>query len=157
MKTSTKWLIGFGSAIGALVILAVILVMTLPGSTPLPPADTPEGTVMRYFEALREKDYETAYTFLSESALSANEWMDTFDEWVGSKGYYGQTDAVWRVRIMESEGFPSYALITLEISSFEPNASFSRSVDSYRQVYRVEKTGSGWKIREPLEIPWPVR
>lgn len=157
MKSSTKWLIGFGSAIGTLVILAIVLVLTLPGEKPLPPENTPEGVVIRYFKAIEQKNYEEAFSYLSETALAENEWMSTYDKWMEFRYYPGQSESIWRVTIIEVKNVDLTASVEVEISSFEPNASFSVPVHSYRQAYRLENTENGWKIREPLDIPWSIQ
>jgi hypothetical protein len=157
MKSSTKWLIGFGSAVALLVILAIVLVLALPGERPLPPENTPEGVVMRYFKALEEEDYREAYSCLSEAARADKEWVATFDSWMGYSHYPGQQESVWKVTIIEINTFDLTASVEIEISSFEPNAAFSVPVYSYREVYRLDNTESGWKIREPLDIPWQIR
>ncbi len=157
MKSSTKWLIGFGSVIGALVVLAIVLVLALPGEKQLPPENTPEGVVMRYFKALEEEDYREAYSYLSEESRAENEWVATFESWVGYNYYPEQRKSVWKVTVIEVDNYNLTASVDVEISSFEPNAAFSVPVYSYRQVYRLDNTESGWKIREPLDIPWQIR
>lgn len=66
MKTSSRMLIGFGSAIAVLIIVTVVLVLTLgQGSSATLPGDTPQGTIQRYLLAVQNKDYAEAYNFLA--------------------------------------------------------------------------------------------
>jgi hypothetical protein len=57
MKSSSRLLFAFGVTIGALVIYAIVLVLTMPGpETYLLSEDTTEGIVQRYFLALEAGD-----------------------------------------------------------------------------------------------------
>jgi hypothetical protein len=144
MKSSTKWLIGFGSAIGVLVILAIVLVLALPGEKPLPPEDTPEGVVMRYFKALEEEDYREAYSYLSEAARTDKDWVATFDSWVGYSYYPEQRKSVWKVTVIEVDKYDLTASVDVEISSFEPKRHFrSRFIPTGRYTGSIIRRAAG--------------
>ncbi len=66
MKTSNRFLLGFGIIIAAIVVLAVTLAVTGGNEqVKLLPETSPEGTVQRFLLAVKDHDYLKAYGFLA--------------------------------------------------------------------------------------------
>lgn len=151
MKSSNKWLLGFGTALGILVILAVVLVLTLPGSeeVELMPGDTPEGVVQRYLYAIKDSNYEEAYSYLSPSIQEEDSRYSTFEEWSGMFLYREQTDA-WRAIIGEPEIHGDKATVSITIEIFNPDGILSDPVDTRYYPFILEKQEGIWKIISPL-------
>jgi hypothetical protein len=158
LKSSSKWLAGFGVVIGALVILAVVLVLTLPGEDEreLPPENTPEGVVTRYLKAVEAGDYETVYGYLSRSALAENRDLDTFEEWVRYQPRQSG-DGAWKATITGTREYGEYTEVVVEISRFEPEPPFPNPVYSNQEVFILEREDGNWAIQNPLYIPWEIR
>ncbi|UCC17161.1 MAG: hypothetical protein JSU58_01025, partial [Dehalococcoidales bacterium] len=147
MKSSNKWLLGFGTAIGILVILAVVLVLTMPGNEEIEllPADTPEGVVQRYIFAIEDGNYEEAYDYLSPSALEEDLRYGTYEEWAGMFMYREWADA-WRAVIDEPEIRGDKATVSVTIEIFNPDGVFSNPVDTRYYPFTLEKQEGIWKI-----------
>lgn len=159
MKSSTKWLIGFGGVIVALVVTAVIMVAVMAGSDKdLPGENTPEGVVMRYFQALNDKDYETAYSYLSQDALSENQWLDTYSEWLidGTRGYNDSENA-WKVELGEIHRSDITTSIEVEITVLQPDLPFATNRYTQIELFQLSDLEDGWKITSPLGIPYQIR
>ncbi|MFC1943853.1 hypothetical protein ACFLWO_04700, partial [Chloroflexota bacterium] len=69
MKSSNRWLYIFGTVIGVMVIITVLLALTIgsPSEEALLGEETPEGTLQRFLLAVRDRDYLTAETYFSPS------------------------------------------------------------------------------------------
>ena len=151
MKSSNKWLLGFGTALGILVILAVVLVLTLPGSdeVELLPADTPDGVVQRYMFAIKDSNYEEAYSYLAPSVNDDDPRFNTYEEWSGMFLYDEWADA-WRAIIDEPEIRGERAIVNVTIEIFNPNGLFNDPVDTRYYPFILEKQEGVWKIISPL-------
>ncbi len=154
MKSSNKWLLGFGIALGILVILAIVLVLTMPGSdeVELLPEDTPEGVVQRYVYAIRDKDYEKAYSYLSPSAIADEGRYNSFEEW--SRMVVNRANP-WRATIGEAEYLGSKAFVTVTIETFDPEGIFRDPVLVWYYPFTLEQEDDIWKIISPIDMKIP--
>ncbi|UCD08481.1 MAG: hypothetical protein JSU79_08990 [Dehalococcoidales bacterium] len=153
MKSSNKWLLGFGTALGVLVILAVVLVLTMPGSdeVELLPEDTPGGVVQRYIYAINDGNFEEAYSYLSPSALEDDLRNGTYEDWSGMYMYREWADA-WRAIIDEPEILGEKATVNVRIEVFKPDGVFRDPVDTRYYYFTLENQEGAWKITSPLYI-----
>ena len=154
MSMSNKWLIGLGMALGVLVLLAVALTLATGGRRVTAyPADTPEGAVQRYLQALIVKDAELAYDFLSPDLRDQCPLADWLEQ---SRFAYSQLDdsevTLQRaLRVSDNE-----ALVTVAIGRIEgPGLIDVRPRQfSYDQDFRLRKQSDGvWRFSQS---PWPV-
>jgi hypothetical protein len=153
MKSSNKWLLGFGSALGILVILAIILVLTMPGSdeVELLPESTPEGVVQRYVIAIKNQDYGEAYGYLSASAIADEGRYNSFEEW--SRMFLNRDRGdPWRAVIGEAEYFDNKAFVDVTIEIFSPEGLFGDPVREMYYPFTLEQEGGVWKITSPLDV-----
>jgi hypothetical protein len=156
VKSSSRWLLIFGAAIGLLVIVAIVLVFTTarPGGEPLLPEDTPEGTVQRYLLALQAEDYITAYNYLSfppGELISYEEWRER------ARGYADNYEV--KVTLTESSVTDNEASVDVVfdvISSDEPfhNFPFGSPVSTHQRTFYLEQEGTSWKITSPTYVSW---
>jgi hypothetical protein len=152
MKSSNKWLLGFGSALGILVILAIVLVLAMPGSdeVKLLPENTPEGTVQRYVLAIKNRDYEEAYGYLSTSAITDEGRYSSFEEWSRMFLNRNRRDP-WRADIGEAEYLDNKAFVDVTIEIFSPGGLFGDPVRELYYPFTLEKQEGAWKIISPLD------
>ena len=161
MKSSSKWLIGFGAVIGALMITAIVLVLAIPTDDEgdLPPEGTPEGTVIRYLKAIESGNYTRAYGYLSKSALAEHEeysYMDTYEKWLKRYVYRPGGDA-WKITIGEITELDEFTTVMVTVSIFEPESPFSNPVRTFQELFILEKENGRWVIKEPLAIWWGIK
>jgi len=156
VKPSNRLLLAFGAAIGVLVIVAIVLVLTI-GSvreTPLLPEDTPEGTVQRYFKALEAKDYATAYSYLSfppDKKTSYEKWKESFS-------WYREKNET-KVTLGKSAVTGNEATVDVTVDIFrtsEPfdNPPFDNPVRTQHITFFLKQDGTSWKITSPTYVGW---
>lgn len=152
MKSSNKWLLGFGSALGVLVIVAIVLVLIMPGNDEIEllPENTPEGVVQRYIFAIKNRDYEEAYGYLSTQSLDGEMRFDSFEEWSRMFLNRGRADP-WRAVIGEAEYFDSKAFVDVTIEIFNPGGLFDDPVREIYYPFTLEQQDGIWKIISPLD------
>ncbi len=145
MKSSNRWLIIFGAIIGVLVIVAVTLVLTMKKDTTLLPADTPDGVVQRYIIALKNSDYQTAYTYLSSTAKTAV----PFTQWKPAI-YYGSNQPTWQATLGKPTITNNTATLDVIIDRFYANNGvLNNSVNSQTITFQLDKESGVWKISQP--------
>lgn len=151
MKSSKRWLIIFGAAIGLLVIVAVALVLTMNQSdgTPSLPEDTPGGVVERYILALQAKDYTTAYSYLSPPA----EEKLTYEKWRESFGGYGEENET-RITLGETTTTGSEATVAVTVDIFRADEPFDNPVSTQHIYFLLKQEGVSWKITSPTYVWW---
>ena len=151
MRSSNRLLIIFGVAIGALVLASVILVFAFRDDKPITllPEDSPEGTVQRYFIALQNEDYITAYDFI---APLPNDKMP-YEEWKGS--YYRSVQKnVWKATIGESKITRDEATVDVVIEVFRPQGPFSDPISRNQIMFSLKKSELSWIITSPVDLWW---
>ena len=151
MKPSSRWLLVFGVTIGALVIVAVVLVFTIakPGGESLLPEDTPAGTVQRYFLALEAEDYLKAYSYLSPppgEKLTYEQWRGPF---IRSEEKPG-----WKVTLGKSAVTDNEATVGVVVDVFRPGGPFDNPVYTQHITFFLKKEGTSWRITSPWDVWW---
>ena len=150
MKASNRLLLGFGIAVGVLVIVALVLVLTIPTQeTRLLPENTPEGIVQRYFLALEAEDYVKAYSYLSpppSDKLTYEEWRRRF---VISEERPG-----WKVTLGKSVVRDNEATVDVGVDVFRPRGPFDNPVSTQHVTFFLKKEGTIWKITSPTHVWW---
>ncbi len=153
MRSSRRWLLTFGLAIGILVIaiVALVLITASPEDAPLLPEDTPEGTVQRFLLAVRDEDYLVAESYLSPT-------IDVDDKIaydlrrnraVGPGGGAG-----WKATLGKSVVRDDEATVDVMVDVFRPRGPFENSVSTYRITFFLKKEGASWKITSPVNLWW---
>jgi len=143
MKSTNRWLIIFGAIIGALVIVAVTLVLTMKNNTALLAENSPEGVVQRYILAIKNGDFQTAYTYLSDSAQTSMPYS-TWKPIPPSSG-----NPTWQATIGKATIQGTTATIDVNVDRFYPSSGLNSSVSSQTLVFQLIKQSDGWKINQP--------
>ena len=149
MKSSNRFLLGFGIAICLLVVVTVTLVVTNRGITTLLPENTPQGTVQRFLLAVQEHDFQQAYSYLKveERGLQL-----TYDEWLESVFPRFQTSTTaWRATIGKTEILGNTATVEILIDIFQPGGPFENPVRTQTDYYKLNKIDASWFI---ISRPW---
>ncbi len=150
MKSSTRWLLGFGVAIGVLVIVAVVLVLTMPAQeVRLFSEDTPVGTVQRYFLALQAEDYLKAYDYLSPPPSERY----PYEEWRGPLISLGEKRE-FKVMLGESAVKDNEATVDVVVDVYSPGGPFENPVRTQHITFFLKKEGTSWKITSPWDLWW---
>ena len=151
MNSSSKWLIIFAGIIGALALLAVILVLSTQGkNVTLLAADTPQGTVQRYLIALENQDYQQAYTYLSPNMPGTM----SYNDWLTQNQNRPAVQNSWRATLGKTAQNGGYATVEVMIETSYPGAMMSSSQSNLPVTFDLTETGNSWLITSPTSIYW---
>ena len=153
IRSSRRWLFGFGLAIVVLAIVAIVLVLTTgsPADKPLMPDNTPEGIVQRFILAIRDNDYLTAESYLAPPTDNRT----PYDLPLQKLQIVGQGESPgWKATLGKSNVRDNDATVDVSVSVFRPNGPFGNSVNTYQVTFFLKKVGSAWKITSPLNLWW---
>ena len=151
MKQSRRWLYIFGTAIGALIIAAVVLalVMASPADETLLPEDTPEGTVQRFLLAVRDEDYLTADSYLSPDVDDKLAYDLRQSRIIRSDDGPG-----WKATLGKSAIKDDEATVEVTVNIFRPGGPFENSVRTNRITFFLKEENGSWKITTPVNLWW---
>jgi hypothetical protein len=151
MNSSSKWLLVFAGIIGALALIAVILVLFTQGkNVALLAADTPQGTVQRYLIALEDGDYQQAYTYLSPNMPD----ITPYGEWLTQNQNGPASQTGWGATLGKTVQNGTYATVTVMIETSYPGGMMSSSQSDIPVTFDLTETGNSWLITSPTYIFW---
>lgn len=140
---SKVWLVGVAAFVALLVVVGLVVALVTTRDEELLPADSPEGVVQRFLRALEADEYVTARGYLD----AATQRRCSLDELVKYASYRDFRDS--QVTLRNTERFDSRAIITAEVTVFDPNPPFDTSEYSYRQTFELLLVGGEWRISGP--------
>jgi hypothetical protein len=142
LNTPDRAVLAIGGGVLAIVVLAVVVVLAIgePDVTTYP-ADTPEGTVQRYLQAVYDGDDEAARGLLSDRAV-AESGRDPITGLLCE-----QTDG-HQVRVNGVDAGDTRATVRLQIEDISGSGLGFDRYSWERSVVLVYEDG-GWKIDEP--------
>jgi len=150
VKSSSRWLLAFGVAVGVLVIAAVVLVLTMPAQeVRLFPEDTPEGTVQRYLLALQAQDYLKAYSYLSpppSEKIPYEDWREP--------AVFSEEKPELKVTLGKSAVTGNEATVDVVVDVFRPGGPFENPVHTHDISFFLKKEGTSWRIASPADVWW---
>ena len=151
MRSSRRWLFTFGLAIGVLVIVTVVLVLTTasPADKPLLPEDTPEGTVQRFLLAVRDGDYLAAESYLAPPIDD----KITYDLGRNRVAGFGEGSG-WKATLGKSIVRDDEATVDVTVDVFRPRGPFENSVRTYQVTFFLKKEATSWNITSPINLWW---
>ncbi len=151
MRSSRRWLLIFGLAIGILIIATVVLVLITasPEDESLLPEDTPEGTVQRFLLAVRDEDYLAAESYLSPT-IDDKIAYDLRRNRVAGPG----EGPGWKATLGKSVVRNDEATVDVMVDVFRPRGPFENSVRTYQVTFSLKKEGTSWRIISPVNLWW---
>lgn len=151
MKSSNRFLLWFGITIGLLVIVTVVLVLTV-GSKPaeLLPADTPEGVVQRFLQAVQDNDYQKAYTYLHVVEKGVVMTYASWATWISPSPRSDRQ--AWKATLGDTLLTGSTATVDVIVETFQPGGPFEDPVNSHQVRFNLGKIDGTWYIttRPPM-------
>jgi hypothetical protein len=153
MKTSNRFLLGFGIFIVAVVAAAVIIALAA-GNEQVKtlPEGSPEGVVQRFLVAVKDQDYAKAYGFLSPEE-GTGPVKNTYGEWLRSTQYRDNSSS-WKAAIVKSTTNDADAMVEVAIEVFRPGGLFSDPVNSHNVTFVLQKENGKWMIKSPVDLYW---
>jgi hypothetical protein len=152
MKSSNRFLLGFGIAITILVVITITLVLTDSGIAPLLPENTPEGTVQRFLLAVQDHDLQKAYTYLD--VVESGKRL-TYEDWVQSISPRYQTmSTAWKATFGKTTVNNNTATVEVMIDVFEPSGPFDNPIRTQTDFYQLKLVGGKWLITTRPWLYW---
>ena len=141
---SKFWLVGAVTVVIAVGVGAVVFALvTTRGGVELLPADSPEGVVQRYLLALEKEDYKEAYQYLSSEIRGR-----CSPEGLARNNYWRISDG-GSVTLDKTQDFGDRAIVKATVTTFDANAPFGASEDSYDRTYELKLESGQWRLAGP--------
>jgi hypothetical protein len=146
---SDKFLIGIVLGIIILVIVAISVVLTRSQSEEYIADDNPAGVVHNYFLAIQRRDYDKAYSYLSDEIKAKPDLNDFI---LNVEIYGNQPES--SLKIDESTINGNRAQVRVAITSYSGGGGlFDRGSYTSRDTVHLRANPAGeWKI---LQFPYP--
>lgn len=152
MKSSNRFLLGFGIIITVLIAAAIILVVTNHNEIEMLPENTPQGIVQRFMLAIQEHDVQKAYTYLD---IVENTEKLTYDDWVKSYSTEIQaTQTTWKATLGNTIITDDTATVEVLIDIFQPGSPFEDPTYTRHYTYQLRRTNDTWFITERPWLYW---
>lgn len=152
MKTSSRFLLGFGIIIVAIVAIAVILAVTGGNEqVKLLPENSPEGAVQRFLMAVKDHDYQKAYSLLAPQPEQVK--GDTYENWVRSVQSPRDTSS-WKASILKSTVRDNDATVEVAVDIIRPEGPLINPVTTNQVTFMLQKQDGKWLISQPADIWW---
>jgi len=154
VKSSNRFLLGFGIAITALIAVVIVLVVVNKDYTKQYPADTPQGVVQQFIQSMKAEDYPQAFTFLnvveSGRTLTYQEWL-TSD--VGSP-YRQSGQSSWRASFGKINTYGNTATVEVNVDVFQAGGPFGNPINSQTVLFNLTKIDGTWYITTRPSVWW---
>ena len=144
-----------GAALAVLIAVSVLIIVLAAGraaSVQTYPADTPEGTIQRYVQALEDQDYETAYSYFSsevQSELTEREFTDHTAVFAPFPGF-APTERRISVDRVEERDDRTAVHVAIEEYFDAGFGFFGPGEYAYQRAIRLTREDEAWKIDQPL-------
>jgi hypothetical protein len=150
-----RFLVGIvaGAVLLALAAVVVVFVGRPVAGSSAAAADpgSPAGVVQAYAEAVREGDFDRAYTYLSRSAQSATSLAAYRQRY----GFPGPAGSEARLVIQPIKVEADSAEVRVTVSRFYANPTpFSPSTSRNEVTVRLVREDGAWRIDQPIEPYW---
>ena len=144
-----KFLIGIVVGIVLLVIVALAAVLLrTPENEAYVDDDTPAGVVHNYFLAVQRKDFEKAYSYLSDDLKSKPD-LNEFTRQIDYLGNHSES----ALRIRETRPGEAQTQVDVSITTYRPGGLFdSGSYTTDNTAYLRAADDGEWKL---IEFPSP--
>ncbi len=153
MKSSNRFLLGFGIGLAVLVLVTIVLVVTSGGHVTTYPENTPEGTVQRFLQALQAGDYQKAfgYTQVVENGklLTVQDLMPYV---VRPPGY---PTTSWRATLGKTTTTGNTSIVEVIVDIMQPQgAPFGNPVNSQTVPFNLTFINGAWYITARPPVYW---
>ena len=153
-SSSSKWLVGGGLVILALIIASVgVGLLNRPQSADLLPQGTPGGTVHRFLLAIEQGETRQAYQYLSADLQE----KCTFEHFRDATRRFDRRDSRGgrdtRIALESEQTLDDAIEVRVRITEFNVSAPFDVSERSYTQDFLLEEIDSAWQF---VNEPWPM-
>ena len=147
MKGNDRFLIGI--VIGVLLLVIVSFVVVLRRPTPsYRPDDTPEGVVHNYLLALRQGEYERAYSYLSPDLVHYPANLAEFTDDVENQRWEFRLDEDVTLLVESAQINGSQATAVVQETTFYNSGLFNNNQFTRQFTVTLERSGNRWLIKQ---------
>lgn len=141
-----RFLVGIIAGLILLLVGAGISLVVLRQPAAQLPADTPGGTVQRFYAALTAEDYEKAYTFLSDS-MKSKPTQEEYVRYLMVQGSYLSEDE--NVSLDEEKIYGDTAVVRIRTTHYYNSGPFGGSGQySDIETFQLHRDAGGWRFTE---------
>ena len=153
-SSSSKWLLGGGIVILALIIASVVVgLLNRPQNIALLPEGTPGATVQQYLLAIEAGESRQAYDYLSAD-LQENCTLEHFRDTTRHLDRRDSNNARDTRITLESERPRDNAIeVQIRITEFYVSAPFDVNEYSHTEIFLLEELDGNWQF---VDEPWPM-
>jgi hypothetical protein len=152
MKSSNRFLLGFGIGVVMLIALTVTLVLFTRNTITALPKNTPDGVVQRFLQAVQDEDYQTAYSYMN--VVEYNVPL-TYQNWLPDvQRPYTIVQSSWRATLGQATIKNDTAVIEVVIDVFQAGGPFENPVRSQTIAFNLTKIDGTWFITTRSSIWW---
>lgn len=147
MKSSNRFLLGFGIGLGVLVLITIIMVIVSDRQTTVYPENTPEGVVQRFLQAEQSGDFQKAYsyTYVEQNGkrLTLQDLMPYYSR---PPGY--QTSS-WRATLGRATTAGNTSVVEVIVDRFQSQGPFGNPIFSQTVLFNLTSINGTWYITSP--------
>jgi hypothetical protein len=150
-----RFLVGILAGIGGVLVLALVAIVFLRGSTQEFPATTPGGVVQRFLQAVEGQEYDRAYDYLGDT-MSEKPTREAFTRYNAERTAYRRAGV--RLRIERESISGDFATVAVEVTHFSTGGPiFGGGEWTATETFVLRREGEDWRITSlPFEY-WPPR
>jgi hypothetical protein len=142
-----KFLIGIIIGIVALVVAAVIIVLSRAQTEIYIADDSPAGVVHNYFLAVQQEDYDKAYGYLSDAMKNKPD----LDDFILNVDNLNNQEA--SLQLNETKITADRAQVKIAVTTYSGGAVFERNSYTNRDTVHLRQNAAGnWQI---FQFPYP--
>jgi hypothetical protein len=147
MSASTRWLVGVGIAVVAVVLVGAVVAAT-GGRVRAFPEGSPERTVQLYLEAVADGDEDAASEYLSADLKRRCDELGPRGEPIFYQGREGVRAALEEATVREG-----LARVRVRITQVYGDDPFGGGESTHTQQFELRQEDGNWRF---VESPWPL-
>ena len=155
-SASSKWLLGGGLVILALIIASVVVgLLSHSRSVALLPEGTPGGAIQRFLLAIEDGENRTAYEYLNtelQEECTLEHFRDSTRQF-NRRERSGPNSRDTRISLESERPIDDAIEIQVRITEFRVSAPFDVNEHSYTHDYLLENVDGRWQF---VDEPWPM-
>ena len=145
MKNTDKPLLAIVGGIIFLVVLVFIVVLRQPAPEYLP-EDTPEHIAHNYLLALRQQEYERAYSYLSPTLINYPRNLNQFIQDIESSKWSFGLDSDISLAVESTRVLGGFTIVTIEETRFYNRGLFDSYQSTNAFTMHLSQQNNAWKI-----------
>lgn len=145
-SASSRWLGGI-ALFAAVLIVVSVLISVFASDDELLPADTPEGAIQRYLQALADNEFTVAYEFVGADLREDC----TLEHFIRTTSYL--RDRKFSASLSHTTDVGGKTVVSVEITEQSNSGPFGSGQYSSDSSFTVGLEDGEWRI---TETPWPI-